>query len=74
MQYKINIAWRELKETPLINWKIPCPPITFGVSEKRLPGRIFDEKRSNTTPTLVNPFVSSIGGEAQKALLSVQQR
>ncbi|KRY43615.1 hypothetical protein T03_6568 [Trichinella britovi] len=49
----INIAWRELKETPSINWKIPCPPITFGVSVKRLPGRIFDEKRSNTTPTLV---------------------
>ncbi|KRY24425.1 hypothetical protein T03_7944, partial [Trichinella britovi] len=26
---------RELKETPLSNWKIPCQAIMFGVSEKR---------------------------------------
>ncbi|KRZ81549.1 hypothetical protein T08_2199 [Trichinella sp. T8] len=44
---------KTLKETPPINWKIPCLPITVAVSEKRLRGGIFDEKRSNTTPTLV---------------------
>ncbi|KRX31435.1 hypothetical protein T06_10379 [Trichinella sp. T6] len=40
---KINIGGRELKETLLSNWKILCIPITFGVSEKRLRGYIFDE-------------------------------
>ncbi|KRY27794.1 hypothetical protein T03_16140 [Trichinella britovi] len=44
---------KKLKETPSTNWKISYLPITVGVSEKRLRGRIFDEKRSNTTPTLV---------------------
>ncbi|KRX31341.1 hypothetical protein T06_676 [Trichinella sp. T6] len=31
----INNGWRELKETPSSNWKIPCQAIMFGVSEKR---------------------------------------
>ncbi|KRZ75872.1 hypothetical protein T08_2902 [Trichinella sp. T8] len=31
----VNNGWRELKETPSINWKIPCLAIMFGVSEKR---------------------------------------
>ncbi|KRX36827.1 hypothetical protein T09_9989 [Trichinella sp. T9] len=44
---------KKLKETPSTNWKIPYLPITVGVSEKRLRGRIFYEKPSNTTPTLV---------------------
>ncbi|KRX31939.1 hypothetical protein T05_4384 [Trichinella murrelli] len=30
-----NYGWRELKETPSSNWKIPCQAIMFGVSEKR---------------------------------------
>ncbi|KRX66267.1 hypothetical protein T09_4926 [Trichinella sp. T9] len=47
---KINIGGRELKETLLSNWKILCIPITFGVSEKRLRGYIFDEMRSDTLP------------------------
>ncbi|KRY07706.1 hypothetical protein T12_9773, partial [Trichinella patagoniensis] len=45
---KINIGRRELKETLLSNWKILCIPITFGVSEKRLRGYIFDQKPSKT--------------------------
>ncbi|KRY07761.1 hypothetical protein T12_392 [Trichinella patagoniensis] len=31
----VNNGWRELKETPSSNWKIPCRAIMFGVSEKR---------------------------------------
>ncbi|KRZ89351.1 hypothetical protein T08_4190 [Trichinella sp. T8] len=31
----VNNGWRELKETPSSNWKIPCLAIMFGVSEKR---------------------------------------
>ncbi|KRY24949.1 hypothetical protein T03_9668, partial [Trichinella britovi] len=31
----VNNGWRELKETPSSNWKIPCQAIMFGVSEKR---------------------------------------
>ncbi|KRY07949.1 hypothetical protein T12_2670 [Trichinella patagoniensis] len=31
----VNNGWRELKETPSSNWKIPCQAIIFGVSEKR---------------------------------------
>ncbi|KRX56138.1 hypothetical protein T09_10950, partial [Trichinella sp. T9] len=28
----VNNGWRELKETPSSNWKIPCQAIMFGVS------------------------------------------
>ncbi|KRY35359.1 hypothetical protein T03_18009 [Trichinella britovi] len=31
----VNNGWRELKETPSSNWKIPCQTVIFGVSEKR---------------------------------------
>ncbi|KRX52688.1 hypothetical protein T06_16186 [Trichinella sp. T6] len=30
-----NYGWRELKQTPSSNWKIPCQAIMFAVSEKR---------------------------------------
>ncbi|KRX66252.1 hypothetical protein T09_426 [Trichinella sp. T9] len=31
----VNNGWRELKETPSSNWKIPCQAVMFCVSEKR---------------------------------------
>ncbi|KRY07189.1 hypothetical protein T12_10537 [Trichinella patagoniensis] len=61
----VNNGWRELKETPSRNWKTLCQaimfgtieqlkvvylPITFGVSEKRLPGQMLDEMRSDAPP------------------------
>ncbi|KRX11993.1 hypothetical protein T07_7169, partial [Trichinella nelsoni] len=33
----VNNGWRELKETPSSNWKIPCHAVMFCVSEKRPP-------------------------------------
>ncbi|KRY26104.1 hypothetical protein T01_12337 [Trichinella spiralis] len=48
----VNNGWRELKET-IEQFKIPCLPITFGVSEKRLLGYILDEMRSDRPPRYV---------------------
>ncbi|KRX51625.1 hypothetical protein T06_15571 [Trichinella sp. T6] len=31
----VNNGWRELKETPSSDWKIPCQEVIFCVSEKR---------------------------------------
>ncbi|KRX72100.1 hypothetical protein T12_1264, partial [Trichinella patagoniensis] len=44
-----NHVRRERKET-VEQLKILYLPITFGVSEKRLRGQIFDKKPSNTPP------------------------
>ncbi|KRY12885.1 hypothetical protein T03_2313 [Trichinella britovi] len=44
-----NHVRRERKET-IEQLKILYLPITFGVSEKRLRGYIFDEMRSDTLP------------------------